>query len=223
MSDALHGTLEGHDELTGLDRYDAFSLAFEAGIGQSEKLGGECSVGLIDIDRFRKLNETYGCEAGDGVLVALSAHLSEVFAECGAVFRYGGDAFAVVMPGVDKEDAFLTLEQARSGFEGEREVSAGEGKTVTLEARITVGVAAYPADGAGPQDVVRKVNEALYRAKDQGGNKVCLAREEKMVTKTSHYAQGQLYGLSRLAKREGVGEARLLREALDDLLRKYNA
>jgi len=51
---------------------------------------------------------------------------------------------------------------------------------------------------------------------------VCLAREEKMVTKTSHYQQGQLLGLRRLAEREGIGEAVLLREALNDLLRKYN-
>jgi hypothetical protein len=70
---------------------------------------------------------------------------------------------------------------------------------------------------------MRKASEALYRAKVGGRNKVCLAREERMVTKTSHYAQGQLYGLSRLAKRKGVGEAVLLREALDDLLRKYNS
>ena len=64
---------------------------------------------------------------------------------------------------------------------------------------------------------------AVYGGKVGGGAKVCLAREEEMVTKTSHYTQGQLHGLSRLAKREGIGEAVLLREALDDLLRKYNA
>jgi len=71
--------------------------------------------------------------------------------------------------------------------------------------------------------VFRKASEALYRAKTGGRNRVCLAREERMVTKTSYYTQGQLAGLSRLAKREGLNEAVMLREALDDLLRKYNA
>ena len=66
------------------------------------------------------------------------------------------------------------------------------------------------------------MSDALHRAKTTGRNKVSLAREERMITKTSHYTQGQLERLSELATREGVGEAVLLREALDDLLRKYS-
>jgi predicted DNA-binding protein len=62
----------------------------------------------------------------------------------------------------------------------------------------------------------------MYRSKAAGRSKVSLAREERMVTKTSHYTQGQLDRLSNLAKREGLGEAVLLREAMDDLLRKYS-
>ncbi len=71
--------------------------------------------------------------------------------------------------------------------------------------------------------MVQRASGALYRAKVSGRSKVCLAREEKMVTKTSHYTQGQLLGLRRLAEREGIKDAELLREALNDLLRKYNA
>jgi hypothetical protein len=71
-------------------------------------------------------------------------------------------------------------------------------------------------------EVVRKSEGALYRAKAGGRNRVCLSREEKMVTKTSHYTYEQLQRLSELAKKEGLGEAVLLREALDDLLKKYD-
>ncbi len=62
----------------------------------------------------------------------------------------------------------------------------------------------------------------MYRAKNTGRNKVCLAREEKMVTKTSHCTQEQLERSSKLAEAEGGGEAVILREALDDVLKKYD-
>ncbi len=63
----------------------------------------------------------------------------------------------------------------------------------------------------------------MMRAKMTGRKKVYLAREEKMVPKTSHYTQAQLQSLTKLSKREGIGEAILLREALDMLLKKYRA
>jgi two-component system chemotaxis response regulator CheY len=83
-------------------------------------------------------------------------------------------------------------------------------------------VATYREDGTNAVELVRKADNALYRAKITGRNKVCLAREEKMVTKTSHYTVEQLHRLTELAKERGVGEAILLREALDDVLKKYD-
>ena len=83
-------------------------------------------------------------------------------------------------------------------------------------------MASYPGDGTGDLDILRKAADAVHRAKAGGRNRVCLAREEKMVTKTSHYTQGQLQRLAKLAAAEGVGEAVLLREALDDLLAKHD-
>ena len=76
-------------------------------------------------------------------------------------------------------------------------------------------------DASRYQELMRKAESAMYRAKYAGHNKVALAREEKMVPKTSHYTSDQLKRLSALSKREGIGEAILLREALDMLLKKY--
>src|SRR5690606_12398940 len=104
----------------------------------------------------------------------------------------------------------------RSGYVGERTLDGGSVVAVT----VSMGLAAYSDDGMKAQEVVHKANEALYRAKVSGRDRICLAREEKMVTKTSHYMQGQLLGLRRLAERQKIGEAVLLREALNDLLRK---
>jgi len=213
----------GLDTLTGLETYGPFHAALE---GLVQKGGGEAadyefSVALADIDSFAKLNAEYGRDVCDALLEGLAEHLSKA-AECrGTVYRYGGDAFAVLLPHTEKEEAFLLMEAMRRTYSGKVHVDAGAGRKAVSVA-ISAGLSAFPEDGGRAQELIRKMNEALYRAKIGGGGRVCLAREEKMVTKTSHYAQGQLHGLSRLAKREGVGEAVLLREALDDLLRKYN-
>lgn len=206
------------DDLTGLPGYPAFMRDLDRWIAAEETV----AIGLVDLDMFGKLNEAYGDAAGDAVLRLLAESLREAVAGQGAIYRYGGDAFGVLFRGGEKEQAFLTLEAARSAFSGKRVVTV-QGESLELAVAVSVGVACIPDDGADPTEAVRKANEALYRAKSSGRNKAALAREEKMVTKTSHYSQGQLQGLSRLAKRMGVGEAMLLREALDDLLRKYNA
>ena len=87
---------------------------------------------------------------------------------------------------------------------------------------ITVGMATAGMDASRYAELVRKADSALYRAKVNGRNKVAMAREDKMIPKTSHYTQEQLQRLSKLAKAEGIGEAILLREALDMLLKKYD-
>lgn len=203
------------DYLSGLGDYarflDALTATLEAGGGK----GPPVVLALIDLDWFGKYNADAGERAGDRVLARLSKLLGEHFASQGQIFRYGGDAFALLLQDVEKETVFLQLEALRQSFAGEAE-EAGPSLS------ISVGLAAYPEDGARENELIRRMNEALYRAKVSGRDRICLARAEKMITKTSHYGQGQLEGLSRLAKREGVNEAALLREALDDLLRKYN-
>jgi predicted signal transduction protein with EAL and GGDEF domain len=94
-------------------------------------------------------------------------------------------------------------------------------KKIELTVTISGGIAAFPLDGRTDNEMVRKADQALYRAKATGRNKICLAQEERMVTKTTHYPQTQLERLAQLAQKEGLGEAVLLREALDDLLLKY--
>ncbi len=207
------------DALTGLPGRSAFEADFSARISRKSKQPAVISLAVVDIDLFGAINEAHGRETGDGVLCDLVAALTACLSGEEALYRFGGDALAVMMPGVEKEQAFLRMEAFRSGYAGERKLSSGQAVAVT----ISMGLAAYSDDGAKAQDVMHKANEALYRAKVGGRDRICLAREEKMVTKTSHYMQGQLLGLRRLAEREKIGEALLLREALNDLLRKYNA
>ena len=211
---------KNRDKLTGLLDYQAFQGAFAEQIAEAEKGKGCVSLGFIDVDWFKKLNDEYGAQVGDEVLKTLAKHLADSTPERSTVFRYGGEHFAVLLPGVEKEQAFLALEQTRSEFDKEHELTIGKRRT-KLSVSFSVGIASYPDDGDKGQDIIRKATDAVYRAKATGRNKVSLAREERMVTKTSHYTQGQLARLSQLAEREGVGEAILLREGLDDLFRKY--
>ena len=176
----------------------------------------------MDLGEFGDVNVAIGSSAGDQAIAVLAQALIGFVAKDGLVYRYGGDAFMILFEGTEKERAFLKMEEARKAFEGQQVVEGGE-SSVNYSLTISVGVAAFPDDATTVPDLIRKCCEALYRAKVSGRNKVALAREKKMVTKTSHYTQGQLEGLSRLSKREGLNEATLLREALDDLLRKHNS
>ncbi|MEJ6949660.1 diguanylate cyclase [Natronospora cellulosivora (SeqCode)] len=208
------------DSLTGLKNYQAFIDDIEEKIKEAEENCQDLSLASVDIDSFMRVNENYGNKAGDKVLIFIANQLEENMPAEAKIYRYSGDQFAVIMSDTIKEKAFLLLE-------GVREKLANQGVKIredmeNLDITVSIGIAAYPEDGSNSTELVRKAEGALYRAKNSGRNKVRLSREEKMVTKTSHYTYEQLQRLSELAKKEGVGEAVLLREALDDLLKKYD-
>jgi diguanylate cyclase (GGDEF)-like protein len=206
------------DPLTGLPGRDAFDELLRETVDEPEGTR-PVSVALYDIDRFMEVNEKAGRDAGDEALRRIAEAIQRrAPGERARVCRLGGDEFAVVMPGTEKEQAFLALEQARQAVEELETLSH-----IKPAPTVSVGIASFPDDGATRQELVRKADDALYRAKMTGRNKVSLAREEKKIPKTSHYTQGQLERLSALSAREGVGEAELLREALDDLLKKYTS
>ena len=201
--------------------YNDFVDAFDDAIHAAKKSTAGISIALIDIDWFGKVNEEFGRDSGNAIITRLADQLEQHVGDTGQVYRYGGDAFMVLFTNLEKEQAFLRIEDARKSFDATHKIKSSD-QTFSIDVTISCGVAAFPDDGAKPNELIRKCSEALYRAKISGRNKVSLAREEKMVTKTTHYTTGQLDGLQRLAKREGLNEATLLREALDDILRKYN-
>lgn len=196
-------------------------------IAVAEEKGNCVSIVAVDIDEFGKVNQKFGRDIADAALDFTNEFLKSIALESGAEvhrakFRQGGDETVIILHGVEKEDAFLLAERKRVEYAGKHEFTSG-GRSERVALTFSAAVATYPEDGNRAQDVLRKAMDAIYRAKMTGRNKVCLAKEEKMVTKTSHYTQPQLARLSHLSKREKVGEAVLLREALDNLLRMYGA
>lgn len=214
----------GIDVLNRISNEGDFLEALAAEVAKATDSDTSVSIALVDLDEFGRVNVDHGTAVGDAVLRLIASQLSELDIKAKSVFRQtfrnGGDEFVVLLPGVEKEDAFLALERARAAFACEHEIEA-DGHKMSVPLSFSAAIATYPEDGTRPQDVLRKASDALYRAKSTGRNKVCIAREERMVTKTSHYTHAQLARLSQLAKREGVGEAVLLREALDEVLRRY--
>ena len=172
------------------------------------------SIAAIDLDNFLLVNDRFGYAEGDAVLIAAGKYFLEQLPEGAKLYRYAGDMFTFLFaPGTEKEEAFLLMEGIRKAYP----IATHDGVKQTL----SIGIAAAPEDGARPAELLSNAAGALYRAKVNGRDRICLAREEKMVTKTSHYTVDQLQRLTKLSKREGVGEAVLLREALNALLKKY--
>ena len=209
------------DDLTGLFNRKAFLAELSAALSHAKLNNHEApfSVALIDIDQFYGLNERYGHVGGDNILEAFSQIVQDIVGEDAIPSRYGGDEFAIIFPNTEREQAFLRLEQIR--------VAALQHEVVTAKGEhiagipVSGGVASFPIDGRSENELLRKADQALYRAKVAGRNQVRLSYEERMVPKTSHYTQTQLERLSKLSEERSVSEADLLREAMDDLLTKY--
>jgi len=211
------------DRLTGFLTRKQFDDLLREKLEGSRDGGREISLLMIDIDFFKTVNDSHGHAAGDAVIRRVASCIRE-HCDSGAVFgRYGGEEFAVLLPAMEREQAFLAAERVRAAMEetGRYSVNNEEDDSIEVNVTISAGVAAFPTDGRDASELLRKVDQALYRAKNTGRNKVCIAQEEKMATKTTHYTLTQLERLARLAKEENIGEAALLREALDDLLFKY--
>lgn len=207
------------DALTGLVTWAYFRhLLREDLLPQAEKSGDPLSLALIDVDYFHQLNVSQGHEAGDTVLTAVAHALQQTLPETAVVVRYGGDEFAAVLPDTRLDDAFTLFEEFR------RHIAALIwDKWPDVRLTCSIGLASFPANGHTDVELMRSADESLYTAKATGRNKVALPlADSRMITKTSHYTQPQLERLTHLSKTAKRNEASLLREALDDLLKKYN-
>lgn len=208
------------DTLTGLLKRDAFDASLHGAFLAASRANTPLAIAFFDIDHFLQANETYGHAGGDAIIATIADTASQIVGSRGQLSRYGGDEFACLFENTEREQAFLMMEQVRSAIEALREFSFGD-STVEAKVTITGGVAAYPVDASDENELFRKADGALYRAKNTGRNKFVLAVEERLVPKTAHFTLTQLERLSELAGEQSVSEAMLLREALDDLLVKY--
>lgn len=193
--------------------------AFSAAVAKRFEKEPNGSLMHLDLDGLLDLNQAHGRDAGDKAIRASLSVLTKWAGQEGWILgRIGGDEFSIFAPGVPLETAFLRADRIRL------ELDAAMAKQLPKGARCTasVGVASAPRDAKTPHDLKRKADLALHAAKEQGGDAVGLTPGDEMVLKSSYYGQAQLARLKALAERQKTKEAVLLREALDDLLRKYD-
>ncbi|MDQ2809578.1 MAG: diguanylate cyclase [Chloroflexota bacterium] len=206
------------DPMTGLLNATYFRhLLREQLMPQAQASGEPLSLALFDLDSFMAANTTYGRKAGDAMLRGVVDAVRATLPETAVVVRNGGDEFGVVLPETRLDDAFTLMEELR------RHIAALTFPDwPDLHFTCSVGLAGFPAHGASDVELVREADQALYLAKTTGRNKVALPiTDSRMITKTSYYTATQLERLSQLAKTVKRNEATLLREALDDLIKKY--
>ena len=215
-----HTTPIVNDELTGLLSRRAFHDVFDSLLTKSKGSDALIALAFLDIDSFEHINQEYGHSGGDDVLKTIGEMIRQACGEEAICARYGGDEFAVIFPNTEREQAFLSLEKLRTEAAANR-FTVGKKQDTIEGVALSGGIACYPVDGRLKSELMRKADQALYRAKVTGRAKIRLAYDEKMVPKTSHYTQTQLERLTKLATEREAGEAELLREAVDDLLSKY--
>jgi len=164
-----------HDGLTGVLNRKAFEERLTAEVARAGRYELPLSLAMLDIDFFKKVNDTYGHQAGDACLVHVAGLARTETRESDIVARYGGEEFVIVMPHTRIEDARLLAERLRRRVEASRIESGGN----TIACTVSIGIAG--SDGSQPIDakaLLGQADAALYRAKDSGRNRVCIAGKQ---------------------------------------------
>lgn len=159
-----------HDSLTGLLNHSALKERLTVELSRAERNGDALAFAMIDLDHFKKVNDTHGHAAGDRVLRALARLLRERLRRSDIAGRYGGEEFALILPGTDAVAAQRVLEDIRENF-ARVEHGAGSG---TFSVTLSGGIAAYPALN-NAQDLAEAADRALYKSKHEGRNRITLA------------------------------------------------
>lgn len=167
------------DELTGLYNYRYLQSRLSEEFKRAERYREPLSCAMLDIDHFKTFNDRFGHDVGDRVLATVAQRLVEAVREVDVVARYGGEEFLLVLPSTHLAGALTVADRVWRTI-GTQPFSIGEGR----EERITasIGVALYPSRGVGSRDALLKAaDRALYRAKDDGRNRICVFQDPAYI------------------------------------------
>lgn len=159
------------DPLTNVLNRGGFRELGDRQVQRSTRAGRPLSAMLMDLDHFKKVNDTYGHEAGDRLLCAFAETARKVMRPTDLLARYGGEEFCALLPDSDLAEALAIAERLRARFESVR-ITAGDAQVGTT---VCIGVVEIHASGETIERALGRADAALYLAKRQGRNRVCEA------------------------------------------------
>jgi diguanylate cyclase (GGDEF)-like protein/PAS domain S-box-containing protein len=155
------------DGLTGLFNHRYFYYFLRREFMLSTRSGTDLACLLLDLDNFKKLNDSYGHQFGDTVLKTVAERIRKTVRETDVVSRYGGEEFAILLPGTELEGAVVIAEKIRARIENQAFPHSNLSVGVTVSIGVATGMAHNPSK---PQDLLAFADNALYRAKAAGRN-----------------------------------------------------
>ena len=157
------------DVLTEVANRRGLMQAFDVETARLERQGGELAIGLLDIDNFKKLNDTLGHSVGDMALKTLAGHVQKQLRAVDIVARFGGEEFVVLLPGVPVDEAQVTLTRLQRTLSASLFMHDGREVFVTFSAGVT-----QFRPGEALEAALERADEALYEAKRTGKNRTCI-------------------------------------------------
>ncbi|WKL51189.1 diguanylate cyclase [Pseudomonas kielensis] len=159
------------DSLTGLLNHGAWKDLLHVSFRECQQQQVQATIGLIDIDHFKAINDTYGHIVGDSVLRQLSAELKRNLRQNDLAGRYGGDEFCVILPNLSLDQATEVMERLRLVFADYRHPAIAQ-----LKVSLSIGLATYQAHFSDAGQWLEAADKALYSAKSNGRNRISSAR-----------------------------------------------
>jgi diguanylate cyclase (GGDEF)-like protein len=184
--------LAERDSVTGLLNHRGLHERLDQEVHRAQRVGGQVSLVMMDLDSFKLFNDTYGHPVGDDVLRQVSSHISAALRSSDIVGRYGGDEFAAILPDTDGQGAVELAHRLRA-FIYDHPFESPDGLPIPLH--LSCGVATYPADARSPAELVGFADANMYLSKQQGGNTVTSARAEDVSGITDKFAGAGAFGV----------------------------
>ena len=154
-----------HDPLTGLLNRRAGNAAIEERLAEAQSNGNSFAMMVLDLDKFKSINDSFGHETGDAALVQFADVLSKLVGESGVVCRIGGDEFGIGMEDVDEDQAFTFARRVQTSL---RHALASSDTDLRPQFTVSIGIACYPDDGDEMSVLSRRADRAMYEAKVAG-------------------------------------------------------